>query len=78
MPNKDRGFEFVTCFRLLSRDSVTIYMCDYRRGMDWILDLLTQLGITTLSLIYTFYKSLAHAKSSQSSLQSSTELQTLK
>jgi 16S rRNA U1498 N3-methylase RsmE len=47
----------ITCLFMLSRF----------RGVDWILDLLTQLGITTLSLISTLYKSLAHTKSSQSS-----------
>jgi hypothetical protein len=26
---------------------VTLLGCDYRRGMDWILDLLTQLGTTS-------------------------------
>jgi hypothetical protein len=41
--------------------TVTTWWCDYRRGVDWILDLLTQLGttstvITALSLIYTLYK----------------------
>jgi hypothetical protein len=40
----------------------TYWGCDYRRGMGWILDLLIQLGITVLSLIYTSYKSLAHSK----------------
>jgi hypothetical protein len=27
--------------------NVTIYVCDYRRGVDWILDLLTPLGTTS-------------------------------
>jgi hypothetical protein len=39
--------------------TVTIYGCDYGRGMDWILDLLTLLRVITASpLISTFYKSL--------------------
>jgi hypothetical protein len=48
---------------------------DYKRGMNWWMDLLTTYthhselhALTTLTLISTFYKSLAHAKSSQSSL----------
>jgi hypothetical protein len=45
--------------------------CDYRQGMDWGMDLLTQLETTSnysVIAIYTLYKSLAYAKSSQSSL----------
>jgi hypothetical protein len=50
-------------------------VCDYRRGVDWILHILTTLThdselhvITALPLISTLYKTLRHAKSSQSSL----------
>jgi hypothetical protein len=50
-------------------------VCDYKRGLDWWIDLLTTYThhsklqvITALSLISALYKSLAHAKSSQSSL----------
>jgi hypothetical protein len=51
-----------------------IYVRDYRRVMDWWIDFLTTYTqhselrvITELSLICALYKSLAHAKSSQSS-----------
>jgi hypothetical protein len=50
-------------------------VCHYRRGFDWWMDLLTTYThnselqvITAPWLIYTPYKSLAHAKCSQSSL----------
>jgi hypothetical protein len=49
---------------------VTILGCDYRRGMDWILDILTTYThhtelqvITALSLIYTINKLPQHALS---------------
>jgi hypothetical protein len=50
-----------------------LFRSDYRRGLDWWLYLLTiyrsLLQITiTLSLFSTLYKSLAHAKSSQTLL----------
>jgi hypothetical protein len=44
---------------------------DYRRGINWILDLLTPLGTTSNYIAIAnpqLYKSLGHAKSSQSSL----------
>jgi hypothetical protein len=48
---------------------------DYRRGLDWWMDLLATCAhhsevqlITALTLISTLYKSLAHPKFSQSSL----------
>jgi hypothetical protein len=51
-----------------------VYVCDYRRGMDWWIDLLTNYAhdpepqaITVLSPIFTFYKSL-HAKFSACSV----------
>jgi hypothetical protein len=44
--------------------------CDYRRGLDWWMDLLTTYtydselqAITALSLIYRLYKSLKHTQS---------------
>jgi hypothetical protein len=52
-------------------------MCisDYRRGMDWIIEFFNHLypllgtrSNIALSLIYTLYKSLGHAKCSQTSL----------
>jgi hypothetical protein len=43
--------------------NVTFWGC----GMDWILDSFSQLGITTLPLICTLYKSVTRSKSSQSS-----------
>jgi hypothetical protein len=50
-------------------------VCDYRRGMDWILDILTTCThhsglqvVTALSLISTLCKSLAYARSFQASL----------
>jgi hypothetical protein len=56
--------------RLHNKYILAIYMCDYRRGMDWWMDLMVpnthhlKLRITiTLSLISTLYKSL-HAESS--------------
>jgi hypothetical protein len=46
-------------------ESIVTYMCDYRRGLDWRLDLLTtyrsELQVTiTLSPISSLYKSLQH------------------
>jgi hypothetical protein len=47
-----------------------VYVCDYRRGLDWWMDLLTTYthdselqAITTLSLLYTLYKSIHHTLS---------------
>jgi hypothetical protein len=43
-------------------------VCDYRRGMDWILDLLTQLGTTSnycvISNLHTLQFTAANTKSS--------------
>jgi hypothetical protein len=56
-------------FQASCHNIVTIYICDYRRVMDWWVDLLTTYTctryselqiITTLSLIYTIYKSPQH------------------
>jgi hypothetical protein len=50
-----------------TNDAVTWYVCDYRWGMDWIMDFLKQLELqvlATLSLIPKLYKSPANAKSS--------------
>jgi hypothetical protein len=60
---------------LCNIEYIVTIMDEYKRGMDWRMDLLITYthdselqALVTLSLVYTLYKSLEHAKSSQSSL----------
>jgi hypothetical protein len=46
-----------------------VCVCDYKRGLDWRMDILNNLQVVTLSLMFTLYTSL-RAKSSQSAFTS--------
>jgi hypothetical protein len=77
MSSRDHPHFCIFLFPAIS-NTVMIEGCDCRWGLDWWMDLLTTCThhselqvITALSLISTLYKSLAHAKSSQSSLDDS-------